>query len=230
MKTVGVIAGGAALLAIGVWLGGGHRDATPAAAAEPIAVKPIAMPHAKHAPSLAVATPGLGADLRDADPKVRRAAVAELAADPARDPAALIAASRDGNLDVAAAATESLGVLYRDGRITAQDLAALITDRNAADKVRVAALNGLGLVPARDSATVLADLLAHGDRIGRRSAAILLVHQDAQLAVPALIGALADGDEQVRTNAHDSLLAFARGRDFGQDTAAWQRWWQSRAI
>jgi hypothetical protein len=48
--------------------------------------------------------------------------------------------------------------------------------------------------------------------------------------VPALIGALADPDEVVRGNAHDSLHAFARGRDFGLDTAAWQRWWQSRAI
>jgi hypothetical protein len=121
-------------------------------------------------------------------------------------------------------------MLYRDGRISAQDLAGRIADRNAPEKVRVAAINGLGLVPAHDGATVLADLLAHGDVVGRRSSAILLAHQDAQVAVPALIGALGDADEQVRSNAHESLHAFARGRDFGQDAGAWQRWWQSREI
>ena len=47
-------------------------------------------------------------------------------------------------------------------------------------------------------------------------------------AVPALIRALADADEYVRMNAVESLKHFARGRDFGQDAAAWLRWWQSR--
>jgi HEAT repeat protein len=91
-------------------------------------------------------------------------------------------------------------------------------------------MNGLALVTSPDAATVLVDLLAHGTEIDRRSAAILLVHQDPMISVPALIGALADADEVVRGNAHESLHAFARGRDFGQDAAAWQRWWQSRAI
>ena len=228
MKTLAIVAAGAALLGVGLWLGN-HRDSAPAQVAQPpIAVASIAMPHAVHAPTLAArATPGLAADLRDRDPKVRRAAVGELvAAD--RDPAALLAASRDGDVDVAIAATEGLGMLYRDGRITAQELGARITDRNAPEKVRVTTINGLGLVPAHDSAAMLVDLLAHGDVVGRRSAAILLVHQDAQLAVPALIDALGDTDEQVRSNAHDSLHAFARGRDFGSDAGAWRSWWQSR--
>ena len=90
-------------------------------------------------------------------------------------------------------------------------------------------MNGIGLVASPDGATLLADLIAHGNEIDRRSAAILLVHQDPMTAVPALIGALADTDDVVRGNAHASLHAFARGRDFGQDAAAWQRWWQSRA-
>jgi len=60
------------------------------------------------------------------------------------------------------------------------------------------------------------------------SAAILLVHQDPELAMPALIGALADTDELVRSNALDSLRARSRGRDFGTDAAAWRAWWQAR--
>jgi HEAT repeat protein len=229
MKRLVVLAGVLGVFAIGLVIGT-RRDPAPIAAPLAAVQQPIVLPHASHvAPSLPTSvTPGLLADLRDPDPKIRRAAVADLSVSEARDPQLLLAASHDGNVEVAIAATEALGPLYRDGRITAQDLAARITDRNAADKVRVTAINSLGLVPARDSAAVLVDLLAHGDANARRSAAILLVHQDRDTAVPALIGALADGDELVRSNAHDTLHQLARGRDFGLDAGAWQRWWQSR--
>ena len=62
----------------------------------------------------------------------------------------------------------------------------------------------------------------------RRTAAILLAHQDPELAVPALIGALGDADEYVRSNAVEALRARSRGREFGLDAAAWRAWWQAR--
>lgn len=172
---------------------------------------------------------GLTQDLRDPDPKVRRAATRELAHSDASDPVALLAASRDGDLGVAIAATEGLDQLYRDGRITAKDLADRITDHQLAEKVRVTAMNGLGVIPSTEGARLFQDLIVHGDTTDRRTAAILLQHQDPPAAVPSLIAALADHDDIVRSNAIESLRSFARGRDFGQDAVRWQRWWQTRA-
>jgi hypothetical protein len=223
-----LVSGAAAVLAFGVWLG--HTaSSSPAAPTATSVTIPTPAPRVARATTPTLASrpvaPGLAIDLKDPDPKVRRAAIAEVS-----DPQLLLAASRDGNVDVAVAATEGLGTLYRDGRITAKELAERITDHALADKVRVTAMNGLGLVTSPEGASLLTELLSRGTDLDRRSAAILLVHQDPMTAVPALISALGDADEVVRGNAHESLHAFARGHDFGQDAAAWQRWWQSRAI
>ncbi len=238
----------AALLGSGLWLG--HAVSSAPAAAGPATGPSAASVASTHALALGAAVPRLGAarpaparhfaelapgrapglaiDLHDADPKVRRAAVAELVDSGASDPAPLLAASRDGDLGVAVTATEGLGALYRAGRLDARELAVRITDHQLAEKVRVTAMDELGVVASGDAATLLADLLAHGDATERRSAAILLQHQDAAAAVPALIAALGDADDVVRANAVESLRHFARGRDFGTDAVAWQRWWQSR--
>jgi hypothetical protein len=238
-KIIGIACGGIVLVGIGVWLGRSsltpsHDAAAPTAQSD----RPVRMTApAAHArvqtrpsvPSHAVApSPGLEIDLRDPDPRVRREAVAEIAASDAPDPKILLAASRDRDLGVGVAATEGLGKLYRDGQLPASELVARISDHGLDDKVRVTAINALGLVDSPDSAAALVDLLAHGDLIDRRSAAILLVHQDAATAIPALIGALRDSDPLARSNAHDSLRTFARGRDFGDDTGAWSSWWQAR--
>lgn len=219
----------AVVLGFGVWLG---HATTPSASAPPATeqARAVVPQAAMRAPTLVhPAAPGLDQDLRDPDPKVRRAAVRELAHSDARDPLALLAASRDGDLGVAIAATEGLDELYRDGRITAKDLAERITDHQLAEKVRVTAMNGLGVIPSHEGAQLFQDLIAHGDTTDRRTAAILLQHQDPPAAVPSLITALGDRDEIVRSNAIESLRSFARGRDFGQDAAAWQRWWHARA-
>jgi HEAT repeat protein len=166
----------------------------------------------------------LAREARDADPHVRRDAIAEMAKSANPDPKALLAASHDPDLDVALAATTGVGELYLVGQVSAKDLIALAKDTRSPEKVRVAALNGLGGVASRDSATALVDLLAHGPVEARRSAAILLARQVANLAVPALISALGDADQLVRENAHESLRAFGHGRDFGMDAAAWTTW------
>jgi hypothetical protein len=218
----------AALVGFGLWLGHAAGSA-PATAPAPAITAPARAPVTSRAPHVAPGiAPDLAADLHDRDPKVRRAAVAELAHAGANDPATLLDASRDGNLGVAVTATEGLGALYRDGRLEARELAVRVTDHQLAEKVRVTAMNELGTTASRDAATLFEDLLAHGDATERRSAAILFQHQDASAAVPALITALGDADEVVRGNALASLRHFARGRDFGTDAAAWQRWWQSR--
>lgn len=231
-KLIALGTGAVALFGFGIWLGAQRaaaeqphvtaqvdRPALPALRA----TRPVVLASAKPA------MPGLEQDLRDPDPRVRRNAIAELATSDAADPATLLAASRDANVDVALAGAEGLGALYRDGRIGADKLGALATDPAAPAKVRVVAINGLGLVPSPEGAAALAELVHSADDYAKRSAAILLVHQDPAVAVPALIGALRDSDENTRQNARESLRTLARGRDLGDDASAWQRWWADRA-
>jgi hypothetical protein len=245
-SAIGLALGGIAVLGFGIWLGGQRASADRApvvgASADRVSANGVSLDRNATAqtardtratmprPQLATTptAPGLAEDLRDSDPLVRRNAIAELAASGAADPRVLVEASRDADLNVAVAATEGLGALYRDGRVLASELVAR-TNRSAPEKVRVAAINGLGTVATPDSATALIDLLAHGSEIERRSAAIVLVHQDPALAVPALIAALRDNDDNVRINAREALRTIARGRDLGADADAWSRWWQSRS-
>ncbi len=171
--------------------------------------------------------PGLAADLVDPDPKVRRAAVREVVRGGDSDPAVLLVASRDPDLGVGMMATERLGTLYAEGAVPLSELVARATDHGLHEKVRITALNGIGIVANPDVASVLVELMTRGDLGERRSAAILLVHQDLALATPALIGALGDSDAIVQANALESLRARSRGRDFGSDAGAWRAWWQA---
>jgi HEAT repeat protein len=174
------------------------------------------------------AVPGLEQDLRDADPKVRRAAVRE-AAKEGGDLQIFLAASRDPDREVAIVATEALAKAHARGEVPAAEMIARATDRSIDERVRVSAINGVGVVASPETARTLAELLQRGDMIEKRSAAILLVHQDPEVAVPALIAALADSDEVVRASALESLRGKARGRDFGTDAGAWQTWWNTRS-
>jgi HEAT repeat protein len=233
----------AALVGAGVWLGratSGSSSGPPAARPGPApAVAPAparpASPATARAPGPGPALParpsdpGLVADLSDADPKVRRAAVRELARDRDADPALLLAASRDPDLLVGVTAIEALGKLHAQGQVPVQELIARATDRRLDERVRVGALNGLGQVPSPEAARLLAELASRGDVGERRTAAILLAHQAPDVAVPALIGLLGDGDEYVRSNALESLRARSRGRDFGTDAEAWRAWWGARS-
>lgn len=180
------------------------------------------------APALPAASVELAADLRDADPRVRAAAVREAAHD-GGDAQIFVAATRDPDLHVAFAGAEALGKLHAKGEVAATELVAIVRDRALNERVRVSALNGLGLVASAEAASTLTALLANGDVTERRSAAILLLHQDPGAAVPALIDALGDADAVVRTNALEALRARARGRDFGSDAGAWRAWWQARS-
>ncbi len=242
MRARGIVIGLGALglAGFGVWLGrvsstpadarGApvHALADPEPRPTPTEVRP---PRAAMAPALPARSkpmPGLAADLVAADPKIRRAAVRDVARAGDADPAALLVASRDPDLEVGAIATEALGRLYAGGQISLQDMVVRATDHRLSERVRASALDGLGGVANPDAAGVLVELLAHGDVVERRSAAILLGHQDPELGVPALIGALGDADDYVRSNGIEVLRALSRGRDFGSDASAWRAWWQSR--
>ncbi len=226
--------GAVALLGGGLWLGrasSATADA-PAPSAQPIrsAAMPAPTVRAARTPTLpprtTAATPDLAADLAATDPKIRRAAVREAARNSDLDPAVLLLASRDPDVEVGFTATAALGTRYADGSLPASELIARVTDRSLDERVRGSALNGLGVVAAPEAAALLLDLLAHGSVTERASAAILLVHQDPDRAIPALISALADAEAHVRSNALESLRTRSRGRDFGTDAAAWQAWWR----
>ncbi len=233
----GLLAGLAlVLVGFGVWLGrssSGTRDADAAPIAQ-VAPRTAAIPRSTPAatpPTLARRadpSPALAADLADADPKIRRAAVRELARDRDADPATLLVASRDPDLEVGVSATEALGRLHAAGTVPAAELISRASDHALNERVRVTAMNGLAATPSPEAAAYFADLLARGDTAERANAAILVGHQDLEIAVPALIRALGDSSEQVRANAAESLRSRSRGRDFGTDAAAWQAWWQSR--
>ncbi|MFN0252442.1 MAG: HEAT repeat domain-containing protein [Kofleriaceae bacterium] len=228
----------AALVGGGYWLGRASTTPapSPAPSASSVAPRAAAIRGASAPVALAAApvlvppssSPELVADLRDADPKVRRAAIREVARDRDADVALLLDASRDRDLEVSAAATTALGKAYRAGRIPVGELVVRAQDPSIHVKVRSEALNGLGAVPSPEAAALLAGLAASGSVDDRASAAILLRNQDLAVAVPALIAALGDAEARVREVARDSLVARSRGRDFGEDRAAWQAWWQSR--
>ena len=172
-----------------------------------------------------VVSPTPERDLHDPDPRVRAAAVADTT-----DAQLLLAASRDPSPEVGLRATDELGKLYAQGQLPASELIARIQDPSLDPKVRNIAMNGLGIVRTPEAGALLVESLAHGDPVERRTAAVLLMNQDAETAVPALITALADVDTYVASNANEALHHLARGRDFGSDASAWRSWWQSRTV
>lgn len=174
-----------------------------------------------------MSAPGLAADLQSTDPKIRRAAVVELASSPDPDPAVLFAASRDSDSGIASTALTALGKLYADGRVPAADMIARVKDTSLG-RVRTMALNAVGTVPHPDAARMLGELLATGTVVERRAASALLANQDPVDAIPLLVRALSDSDPYVRDNAVNGLRARSRGRDFGFDAGAWQSWWQAQ--
>jgi hypothetical protein len=234
---------GAALVGIGIWIGRSSatlppQSQQPPAETEPapatnsstsIRRSPSSIPQRPALARPAAADPSLEQDLVASDPKIRRAAVHELVRGSDPDPAMLVAASKDADLEVAVVATRALGKLYAQGQVPLTELVARARDRGASERVRQTALNAFGQVASEDAAKILVDLLARGDVGERRTAAVLLQNQDMAIAVPALIGALGDTDEVVRSNALEALKARSRGRDFGTDASAWQSWWQSRS-
>lgn len=230
--------GAAALLGGGLWLSRSSSSTAEAPTAPPAQIRsaaisaPTPASRAARSPSLparaTVAAPGLAADLTATDPKIRRAAIREAARDPNVDSTVLLTASRDPDLDVGITATIALGKRYADGAVPAAEMIARATDRGLDDRVRVTALNAIGLVASPEGAALLVDLVAHGSVMERASAAILLVHQDPAVAMPALIAALGDADDHVKANALESLRSRSRGRDFGTDAAAWQAWWRGQ--
>lgn len=95
--------------------------------------------------------------------------------------------------------------MHATGAVPAAELIARASDHALNERVRVTAMNGLATTPSPEAAAFLADLLARGDTAERANAAILVGHQDLEIAVPALIRALGDSSEQVRANAAESL-------------------------
>lgn len=226
----------AVLLVGGYWLG--RSTSAPPSMSASTRTRTASLPAVAVAPSRAVAMPALAppetdptlvADLADSDPKVRRAALHEAVREASVDVPLLLTASRDPDLEVSGVATIELGKAYARGEVSVTELVARAQDRSLHEKVRSVALNGLGMVSSSEATALLVDLATRGSVSERAAAGILLRNQDLDRAVPVLIGMLADADAHVRDCARDSLKSRARGRDFGEDRAAWQAWWSSRS-
>ncbi len=220
LAAVVALAGGA------FWLGRKTDDVR--AEAPPVAERAetrAAVPRVQ--PTLPQRSPprGLAADLMAADPKIRRAAVTEAARD--ADPQVMLTASRDGDAEVARTAIASLNKLYAEGQIEPKEMIGVATDLSIPDRTRLLAINGVAAVASPEGAAMLVKMLG-GTTLERRAASASLGGQDPEVAAPALIAALSDGDEYVRLQAADSLKLLSRGRDFGLDAGAWQSWWQAR--
>src|SRR4051812_10366786 len=206
-----LVAGAAALLGAGMWIGRSSSSTSEASPATEVAVAPRTAtlpPTTTHAlpprqPQLArpAVTAPLLADLADSDPKIRRAAMRDLVKSGEADPQQLLKAARDPDVGVSILAIDALGRMHAAGTVPAADLIALGADHALNERVRLTAINGFGQVPSPESAAFLSDRLANGDTFERLNAAILIGHQDLEIAMPALIKALGDSEERVRANA-----------------------------
>lgn len=98
---------------------------------------------------------------------------------------------------------------------------------DASDTTRVAALRDVGIVAPPGGAAVLKQvLLKDGFAGARREAAKSLAKYPRQEAVPPLIDVLAYELVEVRNAAARSLETIS-GFSYGDDRAAWVKWWQT---
>jgi hypothetical protein len=101
---------------------------------------------------------------------------------------------------------------------------------DAAETTRAAALRDLGNLAYPGGAAVVQVALRHDPFASvRREAARALRGYPADLAVPALLDGLADEMADVRGAAAASL-SIVTGQSFGDDRAAWTRWWQQSRV
>jgi hypothetical protein len=165
-------------------------------------------------------------EVRDDDPAVRAHSVLVLGR--AKTPeaaAALLETVRDPDPNVSTMSAMQLDEAYQAGLVSFEQMHTLATDLNLGPGAHFAAFAGLAKVADPRAAEFLLERLKNGTGEERRTAAGMLQHQGAAIAVPALIEALGDGEQWVRYNANEQLRALARGRDYGEDAAAWSRWW-----
>lgn len=228
-----------AWLAVTVSRGGAapaRQAAAPAPAAvsarEPPATRPVRAPAAAprqgaRAAASGAASEALARDLADPDPRARGAALRTIEQAPAAEWVDEVeGAMRDSNPSVSATAADVLGRLYQEHLVEPRRMVEHYRDGALPFRTRSALLSGFGQQPTDEAAQLLLELARSTDERERRAAAILLANQEPRVAVPALIEALGDRDEWVRANARESLTRLARGRDYGEDVAAWRAWWE----
>lgn len=162
-------------------------------------------------------------EMHDPNPAVRQVAVEDLARNGSVE--SLADAVSDPDVGVGFRAGELLGELYRKGQVPVEVMIEKASDASINFKARMGVLSALSMTPNKKAATYLLNLLETGIPEERRMAAGMIGYQGSESAVPALIDALDDQDEWVRYNANEALQHLSRGRDFGQNRAAWQAWW-----
>jgi hypothetical protein len=97
------------------------------------------------------------------------------------------------------------------------------------DTTRITAVRHLAVLAPAGSADAVKRVALHDAQASvRREAAKALASYPPAVAVPALVEALGDEMPEVRGGAAWSLETLS-GESFGDDRAAWVRWWQARA-
>ena len=100
---------------------------------------------------------------------------------------------------------------------------------DSADTARSTAVHDLGRLVPEGGGPVLREVLRYDTYAAvRREAAKSLAAYPRLIAVPALIDGLADEMTDVRSAASRALEAIS-GETFGDDRAAWLKWWQMSA-
>ncbi len=166
------------------------------------------------------AVPALAETLSDPDTQVSIAAASSLGKLKAVEP--LAPALKDPRPEIRRFAAYALGKV-RDPR-AAPALEEVLAD--ADPKMQEAAAEALAEIRAA-SAPALA--LKHADSRVRRRAAFWLGFSKDPEAIPVLIEALTDPDNEVQKNVASSLKSLSGYRqDFGLEQAKWRAWWDAQ--
>ena len=132
----------------------------------------------------------------------------------------LLAALKDKESNVRRATSEALGKI--GDKRAVEPLIAALKDEDS--NVQRAAAEALGKIGDKRAVEPLIAAFRDKDSHVRNNAAEVL-GKIGKPAVEPLIAVLRDKDSHVRNNAAEALRKIT-GKDFGEDQAQWQRWWE----
>jgi hypothetical protein len=166
-------------------------------------------------------------ELEHEQPRVRAHAILRLGDTMTTDAGEALARTiYDPHLTLSTMAADQIRHHLRAGLVEPAVVVPIARDRDLHRKTRLTMVGSVSKVKSPEATDLLLDLLYEGDAEERRATVGLLPRQGLDVAVPAIIDALADPDRWVVYNAREQLERIGRGRDFGTDQEAWRQWWE----